>query len=120
MEKILFDWYEELKEKNVPVTPKMIKKKALEIKKFPDFIASKGWLEKFKRKFKLELSRESKCENSSFFINNVCEKKNITINGNCNNQSKQICNENSKDKTIFIKTSSFKPFQTIEVYSKSN
>ena len=76
MEKTLFNWYEDLKKKNIPVTPKMIKKKALEIKKFPDFIASKGWLEKFKRKFKLELSRESKCENNSNVIfNNVCEKK---------------------------------------------
>lgn len=117
MEKILYNWYEDLKEKNIPVTPKMIKKKALEITKFKDFIASKGWLEKFKRKFKLELSRESKCENNSNVIfNNVCEKKN-NINANQNNQ---ICNDNRKEKNIFTKTTTFKPFQTIEVFAKSN
>ena len=55
MEKKLFAWYNQLKTEGVPVTPKMIKQKALSITKFKDFIASKGWLEKFKRKFKLEL-----------------------------------------------------------------
>ena len=28
MEKTLFNWYEDLKKKNIPVTPKMIKKKS--------------------------------------------------------------------------------------------
>lgn len=62
MEKKLFSWYTSLKNNNYPVTPKMVKQKALQITKFSDFIASKGWLEKFKRKFKLELSRENKIE----------------------------------------------------------
>ncbi len=64
MEKKLYAWYVQLKEDNIPVTPKMIKQKALSITKFKDFIASKGWLEKFKRKFNLELSRENKTESS--------------------------------------------------------
>ena len=59
MEIKLFEWYTKLKLNNLPVTPKMIKQKALSITKYSDFIASKGWLEKFKRKFKLELNRES-------------------------------------------------------------
>ena len=107
MEKTLFNWYEDLKKKNIPVTPKMIKKKALEIKKFPDFIASKGWLEKFKRKFKLELSRETKNENNSNIIfNSISTKK--------NSQNSQFSsNENTiKQNTIFISDSSLKPFQT--------
>lgn len=62
MEKKLYSWYTQLKSNNTPVTPKMIKNKALAITKFSDFIASKGWLEKFKRKFNLELSRENKIE----------------------------------------------------------
>lgn len=63
MEKKLYAWYIQLKNEGIPVTPKMIKQKALAITKFEDFIASKGWLEKFKRKFKLELSRENKNDN---------------------------------------------------------
>lgn len=64
MEKNLFDWYVQLKNEGVAVTPKMIKLKALSITKFRDFIASKGWLEKFKRKFHLELNRENKIESA--------------------------------------------------------
>ena len=64
MEKKLYAWYVQLKSENIPVTPKMIKQKALAITKFKDFIASKGWLEKFKRKFKLELSRENKTDSN--------------------------------------------------------
>ncbi len=60
METILFSWYNELRNvKNIAVTAKMVKLKALEITKFNDFIASKGWLEKFKKKYKLELNRTS-------------------------------------------------------------
>lgn len=58
MEQELFNWYLNLKNKDVPITPKMVKQKALSVTKYKDFIASKGWLEKFKRKYKLELSRE--------------------------------------------------------------
>ena len=109
MEKILYDWYEELKEKNIPVTPKMIKKNALEIKKFPDFIAYKGWLEKFKRKFKLELSRETKNENntSNVIFNSVSTKKNSQSTQFSSNES------NIKQNTLFINAKSLKPFQTI-------
>ena len=60
METILFSWYNELRNvKNIAITAKMVKLKALEITKFSDFIASKGWLEKFKKKYKLELNRTS-------------------------------------------------------------
>lgn len=61
MEEKIYSWYSELKnEKNIAVTAKMIKHKALELTKFKDFIASKGWLEKFKRKYRLELKRSRK------------------------------------------------------------
>ena len=115
MEKTLFNWYEDLKKKNVPVTPKMIKKKALEITKFKDFIASKGWLEKFKRKYKLELSRETKNENntSNVIFNSVNTKK-------TNQNSQTSSHENIKQNTVFISASSLKTFHTIEVCSKTN
>lgn len=60
MERKLYAWYVQLKKEKKPVTPKMIKQKALDTTKFTDFIASKGWLEKFKKKFQLELSRETR------------------------------------------------------------
>jgi hypothetical protein len=60
MEAKLYKWYDECKNvQKIPVTSKMIKQKALESTRFKDFIASKGWLEKFKRKYKLELTRTS-------------------------------------------------------------
>jgi hypothetical protein len=66
MERKLFFWYNDLhKSKNIPVTAKMIKQKALELTRFRDFIASKGWLEKFKKKYNLELSRSSKSPENS-------------------------------------------------------
>jgi hypothetical protein len=37
----------------------MIKDKALELRSSPDFIASKGWLDKFKIRFRLEISKEA-------------------------------------------------------------
>jgi hypothetical protein len=58
METNLYNWYEEYHViKNNPVTSKMIKQKALEFTKYRDFIASKGWLEKFKKKYHLDLTR---------------------------------------------------------------
>jgi hypothetical protein len=58
METRLYEWYYDHHVlKKLPVTSKMIKNKALELTKFSDFIASKGWLEKIKKKYKLEISR---------------------------------------------------------------
>ncbi len=61
MEDKVYTWYKDyhIDNKN-PVTSKMIKQKALELTKYRDFIASKGWLEKFKRKYELELTRSYK------------------------------------------------------------
>lgn len=61
MEKKLFAWYTSYHiEQNNPVTAKIIKRKALEYRSCKDFIASKGWLEKFKKKYKLDITRENK------------------------------------------------------------
>lgn len=59
MEKRLFDWYNSRKVSNQQVTAKMIKDKALELRSSPDFIASKGWLDKFKIRYRLEISKEA-------------------------------------------------------------
>lgn len=58
MENILNNWYKELYiERNIPVTAKMIKQKALQITRYRDFIASKGWLEKFKKKYNIQICK---------------------------------------------------------------
>lgn len=60
MEQKLIEWYRDHHDvKNFPVTAKMIKRKALEFSLFRGFSASKGWLEKFKKKYNLEIARES-------------------------------------------------------------
>ena len=50
MEEQLVQWYNEIIKKNLNVTAKMIRDKAVEISNDKDFLASKGWLEKFKKK----------------------------------------------------------------------
>jgi hypothetical protein len=58
MEKRLYEWYYDHHfVKHLPVTSKMIKNKALELTALPDFNASKGWLEKIKKKYNLQISR---------------------------------------------------------------
>jgi hypothetical protein len=58
MEKKLLDWYiDHHFIKKLPVTSKMIKNKALELTSLQDFNASKGWLEKLKKKYNLEIIR---------------------------------------------------------------
>ncbi len=60
MECKLYEWYIDYHEnKNLPVTSRMIKTKALEFTKLNDFHASKGWLEKVKKKYKFEITRPS-------------------------------------------------------------
>ncbi len=60
MERKLYEWYiDHHINKNLPVTSSMIKSKALELTKLKDFNASKGWLEKIKKKYDLQISRPS-------------------------------------------------------------
>lgn len=59
MERKLSEWIHlYCKIQGNPITAKMIKNKALEFKTCNDFIASKGWLEKFKKKYNLKILRE--------------------------------------------------------------
>jgi len=60
MEEQLYQWYEEFHNKHKhPVTSKIIKQKALDLSKFHDFVASKDWMNKFKRKYNIEITKES-------------------------------------------------------------
>ena len=58
MEKLLFRWYSHKKANDEPVTAKMIKEKAIELTTCQDFIASKGWLDKFKIRYRLDIAKE--------------------------------------------------------------
>ncbi|CDW82618.1 UNKNOWN [Stylonychia lemnae] len=59
MEKKLHEWYLQMKDQQIPVTAKMIKDRAIQLRSCKDFIASKGWLDKFKIRYNLEISKES-------------------------------------------------------------
>ena len=65
MEKNLYNWYRDKKNRGDIITAKMIKEKAIELTNCSDFIASKGWLDKFKVRFNLEISKESCKDNNN-------------------------------------------------------
>ena len=56
MENKLVEWYREEIEGGANVSAKMIRDKAVEISGDKDFLASKGWLEKFKKKFGIRIA----------------------------------------------------------------
>ena len=51
-------YYDQHVGKNISLTAKDIKKMALSLTSCEDFIASKGWLQKMKKKYKWEIQRE--------------------------------------------------------------
>ena len=59
MEKDLYNWYLSKKRGGEPVTARMIKDRAILLSTCKDFIASKGWLDKFKIRYRLEIAKES-------------------------------------------------------------
>ena len=59
MEKDLYNWYLTKKRDGDPVTARMIKDRAIVLSTCKDFIASKGWLDKFKIRYRLEIAKES-------------------------------------------------------------
>ena len=59
MEDKLYKWYLDEVNKNHYITAKDVKRKALSLTKNSDFIASKGWLEKFRKKYQLKLTKEN-------------------------------------------------------------
>lgn len=75
MEQDLYQWYLERKQMGVAITAKMIKDKAIDLKNCDDFIASKGWLDKFKIRFSLEISKETNREPYKKGVGAVMRKK---------------------------------------------
>ncbi len=57
MVKKLLEWYiDTSKIKGQKITTKEFKEKALKLSKDPSFRASKGWLQKFRRRHKIKLN----------------------------------------------------------------
>ena len=57
MVKKLLEWYiDTSKLKGQKITTKEFKEKALKLSKDPSFRASKGWLQKFRRRHKIKLN----------------------------------------------------------------
>ena len=59
MERKLHEWYLAERELGKTVTAKQIKEKAIALTTCRDFIASKGWLDKFKIRYNLDISKEA-------------------------------------------------------------
>ena len=90
MEYKLVEWYKEEINQNINVSAKMIRDKAVEISDDKDFLASKGWLEKFKKKFNIRIVTH---KNKNF-------KKIISFKERLNKYNKDKDNE-IKDKDSF-------------------
>ncbi len=66
MEVELHKWYQQQARNKVPVTAKAIKLKAIELTSNQDFIASKGWLDKFKVRYGLQLAKEKQSSSETY------------------------------------------------------
>ena len=110
MEEKLINWYYIEIKKGTIITAKMIRNKAMELSLDKEFLASKGWLEKFKRKFNINIissknkkfKKYLKCEENKNLINlkeddenNIDYEINI-INNNNENENKNY-KENNED-----------------------
>ena len=109
MEMRLVQWYNDIIKKEICVTSKMIREKAVEICDDKDFLASKGWLEKFKRKFNIQIANN---KNKGFRRCFSAEKKNNETlkyeNEKDEYDSKTI--KNKEEKGIKEKDFKFKKF----------
>ena len=99
MEEQLVQWYNEIIKKNLNVTAKMIRDKAVEISNDKDFLASKGWLEKFKKKNGIQVVSSKRIRKGNDFsmdyntinyniVNNNTISNNSSGNGNYRNVKK--------------------------------
>jgi hypothetical protein len=92
MEEKLLLWYNDKIKTNVNVTAKMIRDKAVEISNDKDFLASKGWLEKFKKKNGIQIISNKRLKKECSFH----DTENNTIVNSINNSKNNI----SKNDTV--------------------
>ena len=98
MENKLVEWYRDEIQGGANVSAKMIRDKAVEISGDKDFLASKGWLEKFKKKFGIRIATH-KNKNFKKIINykEKIEKINDDDENNNNNKINLDINEQKKN-----------------------
>ena len=92
MEEKLLSWYNESIKKNINITAKMIRDKAVEISKDKDFLASKGWLEKFKKKNGIQIINNKRSKKYESLV-----MENNSINSMFNNNRNY---DNNKEKEM--------------------
>ena len=98
MENKLVEWYREEINGGANVSAKMIRDKAVEISGDKDFLASKGWLEKFKKKFGIRIATH-KNKNFKKIIAFKDKIGKININSNINSNNNDLNNySEEKDK----------------------
>ena len=86
MEEELVQWYNEMIKRNINITAKMIRDKAVQISNDKDFLASKGWLEKFKKKNGIQIINGKKFRKyDSIYMETNTVNYNNTINKNIKN-----------------------------------
>jgi len=59
MEINLNEWYQKRVKEGKSVKPEDIKTKALQLSRNDDFLASKGWLMKFKQRYNIKFTKEN-------------------------------------------------------------
>jgi len=96
MEAKLVQWYNEVIKKNINVTAKMIRDKAVEISNDKDFLASKGWLEKFKKKNGIQIFN-NKRSRKYYSVDNENNSGNNSINFTFNNNRNDSEKREDKD-----------------------
>ena len=111
MEEKLVKWYKEITATNreLCITAKMIRDKAMKISKDKEFLASKGWLEKFKKKYNIQIenNRNKKFKRSFFYENINRNNKNPEEKGKIDYEINIIKNaeeKNDNDKIINSKS----------------
>ena len=89
MENKLVEWYRDEIQGGANVSAKMIRDKAVEISGDKDFLASKGWLEKFKKKFGIRIATH-KNKNFKKIINYKEKIEKINDDDENNNNNNKI------------------------------
>ena len=82
MEERLVEWYRNELRNNKYVSAKIIRDKAVELSRDKDFMASKGWLEKFKKKYEIYIPT---CKNQRNSLSiNLMYSKSMTVEDKIN------------------------------------
>ena len=123
LEEKICHWINQMKLKGMLPTSNQTREKALQLSKDKKFIASKGWLEKFKKKFditlakKKDLKKEKECNKKKV---KEFEKNNDIINDSKNKSNENVINKNKECKKIVILNKNIIFKKKFDVNQKNN